>query len=62
MKIKFTNFIKHLNVLRLNNKAILDNINKHFLALCVVDIKRLLSKDLVIQALTEDNYKSFIAN
>jgi hypothetical protein len=50
------------NVLGLSNKAILDNINKLFLAPCVAGIKRLLSGDLVVQALTEDDYKSFIAN
>ena len=62
MKIKFTNFIERLNVLGLSNKAIFDNINKLFLVLYVVGIKRLLSRDLVVQALTEDDYKSFIAN
>jgi ABC-type cobalamin transport system ATPase subunit len=62
VKIKFTNLIERLNVLGLSNKAILDNINKHFLAPCVAGIKRLLSGDLVIQALTEDDYKSLIAN
>ena len=32
------------------------------LAPCVVGIKRLLSRDLVVQALTKDDHKSFIAN
>ena len=62
MKIKFTNPIERSNILRLSNKAILDNINKLFLAPCATGIKRLLSGDLVVQALTEDDHKSFIAN
>jgi hypothetical protein len=62
VKIKFTNLIERLNILGLSNKAILDSINKLFLALYAVDIKRLLSRDLVVQALTKDNCKSFIAN
>jgi hypothetical protein len=50
------------NVLGLSNKAILDNINKLFLAPYAIGIKRLLSRDLVVQALTEDDYKSLITN
>ena len=62
MKIKFFDFTERSNVLRLSNKAILNNINKLFLALYVARIKKLLSRDLVIQTLTKDNYKSFIIN
>ena len=62
MKIKFTNLIERLNVLGLSNKAILNSINKLFLAPYAIGIKRLLSRDLVVQALTKDNCKSLIAN
>jgi ABC-type cobalamin transport system ATPase subunit len=62
VKIKFFNLTERSNVLGLSNKAILDNINKLFLALCVAGIKRLLSRDLIVQTLTKDDYKSFIAN
>ena len=50
------------NVLGLSNKAILDSINKLFLAPRAAGIKRLPSGDLVVQAPTEDDRKSLIAN
>jgi hypothetical protein len=62
VKIKFTNLIERSNVLGLNNKAILDSINKLFLAPHAAGIKKLPSRDLVVQAPTEDNHKSLIAN
>jgi hypothetical protein len=62
VKIKFSDLIERSNVLRLSNKAILNGINKLFLAPYAVGIKRLLSGDLVVQTLTEDDRKSLIAN
>jgi len=50
------------NVLGLSNKAILNDINKLFLAPYAVGIKRLPSGDLVVQTPTEDDCKSLIAN
>ena len=62
VKIKFTDPMERSNVLGLSNKAILDNINKLFLAPRDAGIKRLPSGDLVVQAPTEDDRKSLIAN
>ena len=62
MKIKFSDLIERSNILGLSNKAILDSINKHFLAPRAAGIKRLLSRDLVVQTLTEDDCNSLIAN
>ena len=62
MKIKFLDLIERSNILGLNNKAILNDINKLFLAPHTVSIKRLPSRDLVVQTPTENNCKSLIAN
>jgi len=62
VKIKFLDLIERSNVLGLSNKAILNDINKLFLAPHAVGIKRLLSRDLVVQTPTEDDRKSLIAN
>jgi hypothetical protein len=50
------------DILGLSNKALLDSINKHFLAPRAAGIKRLPSGDLVVQTPTEDDRKSLIAN
>jgi len=62
VKIKFSDLMERSNVLGLSNKAILDDINKLFLAPRAVGIKRLPSGDLVVQTPTEDDRKSLIAN
>src|SRR5277367_5186673 len=62
VKIKFSDPMERSNVLGLSNKAILDSINKLFLAPRAAGIKRLPSGDLVVQTPTEDNCKSLIAN
>ena len=62
VKIKFSDSMERSNVLGLSNKAILDSINKLFLAPCAAGIKRLPSGDLVVQTLTEDDRRSLIAN
>jgi len=62
VKIKFSNPMEWSNVLGLSNKAILDSINKHFLAPYAIGIKRLPSGDLVVQTLTKDDRKSLITN
>jgi len=62
VKIKFLDLIERLNVLGFSNKVILNDINKLFLAPYTVSIKRLLSRDLVVQTPTEDDCKSLIAN
>src|SRR5439155_15819738 len=62
VKIKFSDSMERSNVLGLSNKAILDSINKLFLAPCAVGIKRLPSGDLVVQTLTKDDRRSLIAN
>ena len=62
VKIKFSDPMERSNVLGLSNKAILDSINKLFLAPRAAGIKRLPSGDLIVQTLTEDDRKSLIAN
>ena len=62
MKIKFLDLIERLNVLGFSNKVILNDINKLFLAPYAVSIKRLPSRDLVVQTPTKDDCKSLIAN
>ena len=62
VKIKFPDLMERSNVSGMSNKAILENINSHFLTPRAAGIKRLPSGDIVVQASTENDRKSLIAN